>query len=812
MESLLLDIRYALRTFVKNRSFTAIVVLMLAVGTGANTAIFSVVNGVLLRPLPYPDEHRIVNVWPTYDEWLDSEVALLRLFAERHPTSYPGFKFWTEHASGFEAMAAFDGARYALAQPYGSEVVGTTTSTGGLFQVLGVQPILGRGFLPEEDRVGADRVVVLSYGFWQRQFAGYRDAVGQTLTLNGQPYTVIGVMPREFYFPDREKELYALLPDDERMTGWDSQSLSTVARLEPGLSLEDAEAGLRIVQQRANEASPESKKFSVRLVPLLEEMVGDTRATLLLLLTAGGLVLLVVTANIANLFLARATGRHREIAMRAALGAGLGSLTRQLLVEGLLLSLAGGMAGLALASWILRPLRLLIPSGFPRVADIGIDLTVVGFIVLISVFLGGFLGLVLAYQASRLSLTETLQGSATGSVGGRGRSPLRAILVVAEVAIAVILLVGAALMMTSYMRLQAIERGFDTQHLLTVRVTPMQYAVPERHQVLEFYRLVLERVRALPGAISVGLTSTLPFSGSTSVSSFTMLDNALPEGVDTRSLRQTISTDYLRSMGIPLLRGRVFSEQDDADAPRVVIINQAMADRYWPGRDPIGRQIREGSGDDGDLETIIGIVGDIKHKSLDEKIEPKRYRPLGQGSSRHMALVVRTSADPLELAPVVRRTIWDIDNGVTLRNIYSMKQLVSRSAAEPRFRTTILTLLAGIAILLSVVGVYGVIAFLVAQSVREIGVRMALGARPSDVVRHVLGFGLFLSVIGVVIGIAASIAATRVIESYLFQVSATDPMTFAAAAVLIVAIAAIASGIPAWRATKIDPAVVLKAE
>jgi predicted permease len=675
-----------------------------------------------------------------------------------------------------------------------------------------VQPILGRTFLHEEDRVGAERLVVLSYGFWQRQFAGDREAIGQTITLDGQPYMVIGVMPREFYFPDRSKELYTLLPDDDRNPEWDSQWLTTVARLEPGLSLDDAQAGLKIVQRRANEANPEPEEYSVRLVPLLEELVGDTRPTLLILLAAGGLVLLVVTANIANLFLVRATGRRREIAMRAALGAGLGSLIRQLSVEGFLLSLAGGMAGLALASWLLHPLRLLIPPGIPRVEDIGIDLNVIGFILLISVILGWFLGLVPAYQASRLSLSEILRDSATGSVGGMGQSRTRSILVVAEVALAVVLLVGATLLMTSYMKLQAVERGFDTQNLLTLRVTPAEYAFPERRQILAFQHRLLERVAALPGVLSVGLTSNLPFGGGTSVSTFTMVDDASPEGVDLRSLRQIVSADYLRSMGIPLLQGRAFTPQDDADSPRVVIINEAMADRFWPGQDPIGRQIREGSGNDGDLETIIGIVGNIKHKSLDEKIEPKRYRPLGQGSTRYSALVVRTSSDPLELASAVRRTIWDIDDRVTLRNIYSMKQLVGRSAAEPRFRTLILTLLAGIALLLSVVGVYGVIAYLVAQGVREIGVRMALGARPSDVVRHVAGFGLALSALGIGIGMAASLAATRVIESYLFEVSATDPVTFAAVAVLIVAVAAISSGVPAWRATRIDPVVVLKGE
>jgi putative ABC transport system permease protein len=812
MESLLLDIRYALRTLIKNRGFTAIAVLILAVGTGANTAIFSVVNGVLLRPLPYPDEHRLVNVWQTHDEWLDSEVALLRYFAERMPASYPVFHFWAEQNSVFEAMAAFTGNRYALSQPQGSEVIEATMFTGRLFQVLGVQPIVGRGFLPEEDRVGAERVVVLSYGFWQRQFAGAHEAVGQTISLDGRPYTVIGVMPREFYFPDRSKELYTLLHDDDRKPEWNSQSLTTVARLGSGVTLEDAQAGLKIVQQRANEANPEPEEYSVRLVPLLEELVGDTRPTLLILLAAGGLVLLVVTANIANLFLVRATGRRREIAMRAALGAGLGSLTRQLLVEGFLLALAGGMAGLALASWLLQPLRLLIPPGVPRVEDIGIDLNVIGFILMISVLLGWFLGLVPAYQASRLSLSEILRDSATGSVGGKGRSRTRSILVIAEVALAVILLVGATLLMTSYVKLQAVERGFDTQNLLTLRVTPAEYAFPERQQVLSFQRRLLESVAALPGVASVGLTSSLPFSGGTSVGTFTMVDDPSPEGVELRSLRQIVSTNYLRSMGIPLLRGRAFTRQDDEDAPLVVIINKAMADRFWPGQDPIGRQIREGSGNDGDLETIIGIVGNVKHKSLDERIEPKRYRPLGQGSTRYSALAVRISSDPLELIPVVRRTIWDIDDRVTLRNVYSMKQLVGRSAAEPRFRTLTLTLLAGIAVLLSVVGVYGVISYLVAQGVREIGVRMALGARPLDVVRHVAGFGLALSALGVGIGTTASLAGTRVIESYLFEVSATDPMTFAAVAVLIVAVAAIASGIPAWRATRIDPVVVLKGE
>lgn len=816
MGSFIKDFRYALRTLTSSPGFLAVAVITLAIGIGANTAIFSVVNGVLLRPLPYPEADRILRVYQTNLEWLDSEVALLRNFALHMPTSYPRAKAWAEDNPVFDHISSFTDRSYALTNPDRSDLIETIEFTGDLFGVLGVQAFLGRTFLPEEDEVGAERVVVLSHQTWQNRFGGDPEVLGETMVLEGTPHTIIGVLPQGFYFPERGNELYTLITDEDRDPEWGSQWLSTIGRLKPDLTLEEAQARMEIFQAGVNEidpdADPDDEPMGIRLVSFLEDVVGDTRPTLIMLLAAVGLVLLVACANIANLLLVRATGRRREIAVRAALGAGRARLTRQLLVESVLLALAGGVVGLFVAYWSLGPLRMMIPAGMPRLEDIGIHPSVLGFTLLISLLVGVLFGLAPSFQASRLSLASVLQESSLGSAGGTRRSRGRAVLVVAEVAVTVVLLVAAALLVNSYLRLQSEQRGFDTQNLLTVRVTPLEEGFPEQHDVEAFQREVLERVSALPGVLSATMASTLPFGGSTSINTFTLVDGELPEGVQARSHRQMVVPGYFLTMGIPLVRGRVFTEQDGADAPGVVVINETMAELYWPGQDPIGKQIRRGTREDGEISTVIGIVADVKHSRLDEDVEAKRYRPLSQSFRRYGTLAVRTASDPLQLAPLVRSTIWEIDNRVTLRRMSSMTELVSQSAANPRFRTLLLSLLAGIAVTLAVVGVYAVIAYSVAQGTREIGVRMALGAAPGAVVRQVIVYGLRLAVIGVALGLFAALFATSVLESYVYEVGVTDPITFLAVALLVLAVAGVASWIPARRATRIDPMVALRTE
>ncbi len=819
MGTLLKDIRYAIRTLTASPGFLAVAILTLAIGIGANTAIFSVVNGVLLQPLPYPEPDRIYQVYQTNEVWLDSEVAILRSFALHMPTSYPRARAWAQDNPVFAHLASYQDMNYALTSPDRSEPIEATAFTGDLFGVLGVQPMLGRTFLPAEDEIGAERVVVLSYGSWQNRYGGDREVIGETMILDGDPYTIVGVMPQDFYFPERTNELYTFLADEDRDDEWDSQWLSTIGRLAPGVSPEGALPGMEVVQTGVNSVDPsldpDDDPFGIRLVSQLDDVVGDTRPTLIMLLAAVGLVLLVACANIANLLLVRASGRRREVAVRAALGAGRGRLTRQFLVEGVMLAMAGGVVGLVVAFWSLGPLRLMIPGGMPRIDDISLDPSVLGFTLLVSLLVGLLFGLAPAFQASRLSLAAVLQESSLGSVGGARRSRGRSFLVVSEVAVTVVLLVGAALLVNSYLRLQGEERGFDTENLLTLRVMPVPEAFPEQHEVVRFQRELLERVSALPGVTSVTLASTVPFSGSTSVNTFSMVDGALPEGTEGRSLRQIVEPGYFRTLGISLVRGRVFTEQDSVDAPGVVIINETMAKRFWPGRDPIGKQIRQGSGDEDDdsnLRTVIGIVGDLKHRQLGEEIEAKRYRPLDQAPARNVSLAIRTASDPLQLAPLVRSTIWDVDNRVTIRRLSSMADLVSNSAAEPRFRTLLLSLLAGIAVALSMIGVYAVISYSVAQGTREIGVRMALGAEPVAVLREVVAHGLRLAVLGVIVGLGLALAATRVLESYLYEVSTTDPITFAAVALLVVAVATLSTLIPARRATRIDPMVALRTE
>jgi len=678
--------------------------------------------------------------------------------------------------------------------------------------------MLGRTFLPAEDEIGADRVVILSYGSWQNRYGGDREVIGETMILDGDPYTIVGVMPQEFYFPERTNELYTFLADEGRDDEWDSQWLSTIGRLAPGVSPEGALAGMEVVQTGINSVDPsldpDDDPFGVRLVSQLEDVVGDTRPMLIMLLAAVGLLLVVACANIANLLLVRATGRRREVAVRAALGAGRGRLTRQFLVESVMLAMAGGIVGLIVAFWSLGPLRLMIPGGMPRIDDIGIDPSVLGFTLLVSLLVGLLFGLAPAFQSSRLSLAAVLQESSLGSVGGARRSRGRSLLVVSEVAVTVVLLVGAALLVNSYLRLQGEGRGFDSENLLTLRVMQVPEAFPEQHEVVRFQRELLERVSALPGVTDVTLASTIPFSGSTSVNTFSVVDGELPEGTEGRSLRQIVEPGYFRTLGIPLVRGRVFTEQDGVDAPGVMIINETMAERFWPGRDPIGKQIRRGDDvdDDSTLRTVIGVVGDLKHRQLGEEIEAKRYRPLAQDPARYVSLAIRTASDPLQLAPLVRSTIWDVDNRVTIRRLSSMADLVSDSVSEPRFRTLLLSLLAGIAVALSMIGVYAVISNSVLQGTREIGVRMALGADPAAVLRQVVGHGLRLSALGVVIGLGVALVATRVLESYLYEVSTTDPITFVVVALLVVGVATLSTLIPARRATRIDPMVALRAD
>ncbi|HXG68906.1 MAG TPA: ABC transporter permease [Blastocatellia bacterium] len=812
METLLQDFRYGVRMLFAKPGFTAIAIFTLALGIGANTAIFSVVNGVLLRPLPYKEPDRIVQFWETnpIKNWTQANVAPANFFD------------WEKQSQSFEEMAAYFGSsskeaglsNFFLTGSGEPERVQGLYVTGGIFSVLGVNAAFGRTFLPEETWEGNHRVVVLSHNFWRRRFGADPNILGQTITLSGQDYTVIGVMPADFYFPSTEVELWTPM-------GWNSNEIAglrrphflrAIARLKPGVSLEQARAEMTAIASVLEEQYPDTNtQMGVGLGLLHEWIVSDTRLTLLVLLVAVGFVLAVACANVANLLLVRAAARTREIAIRTALGAGRWRIIRQLLTESLLLSLMGGAAGLLLALWGKDLLLAFSPENIPRLNEVRLDATVLVFALLITLVTALFFGLAPALAGAKVDLNATLKdGGQKGTTSPAGRR-LRNILVVAEIALAVVLVIGAGLLIRSFLLLRQIDPGFPHENLLTLRIS-LPTAKYQPQQVATFFQQAQERIGSLPGVKAVGATSELALQGYRWTSDFT-IEGRPPEEYGKEVRHKEITPEYFQAVSLPLLSGRAFSHADNAQSPLVVIINETLARRHFPNEDPVGKRLKlRRPEQEGPWSTIVGVVKDEKQDGLGIAVQPEMYHPLAQNPTWGMSLIVRTTGDPTGLIGAIRQEIWAIDNTLPPYDIKTMDDILYESLASERFTMLLLGIFAFVALALAGVGIYGVMLYSVTQRTREIGIRIALGARTGDVLRIVLGQAVLLALTGLAVGLAAAFALTRLLSSLLYQVSATDPATFFFISLLLGGVALLASYLPARRATKVDPMVALRYE
>ncbi|HEX8146869.1 MAG TPA: ABC transporter permease [Pyrinomonadaceae bacterium] len=804
MESLLYDLRYGLRVLRRSPLVTAAAVIALALGIGANTAIFSLVNAVVIRPLPYerPDELVLLG-------YARSEAA---------PANYLD---WKAQATTFKGMAALSFWSANLSGDGQPERYQAFLVDPDLFPVLGVRPAVGRGFLREEADPGRDKVVVLSHGLWQRRFGGDAGVVGRSINVNAESYTVVGVMPPDFEFY-RPADLWAPLafaPQEaaRRAPG----NLIVAARLKPGASLAQAQEEMNVISRQLAQLYPQTNNSPpVRIVTLHESITGGTRRALLVLLGAVVFVLLIACVNVASILLARATTRRKEMAVRAALGAGRARIVRQLLTESVLLSLLGGALGLLLAWWLVKLLVVSIPptgsNPLPRSGEIGIDATVLLFTLLISVVTGIVFGLAPALQTSDPRLGETLKESGRGSGAGstKGRR-LRSLFVVVEVAMSLVLLIGAGLMIKSFLRLLQVDTGFKPQHVLTMQTSLLQSRYATDAQVANFYKQALEKLRALPGAQAVGATSHLPLGGGNRSRVFEIEGRPQPAGQDNVGAGMRITTpDYFPALGIPLTKGRLYAERDDEKAPGVAVINEAMARRYFQGEDPVGKRLRRmgGGGQPPPWLEIVGVVGDVRHSSVDAGATPEVYVPLLQNPERGMTFVIRTAADPRALAEPARAQVLAVDKDQPVFNIKPMEQVVDESVFINRFSMYLIGLFAALALALAAVGIYSVMSYSVTQRTHEIGVRMALGARPGNILVMVLKQGMLLTLFGVLAGLAAAFGVTRYISSLLYGVSEYDLATFGLTALLLAVVALFSTYFPARQATKVDPLVALRYE
>jgi putative ABC transport system permease protein len=801
MQTLGQDLRYGARMLLKNPGFTLIAVITLALGIGATTTIFSFVNAILLRPLPYHDSERLVLI---------NEIS-----AQRGPMggiSFANLLDWREQNQVFTGIAAFGGGGYTLTGDGDPEQLPGANISYNTFEILGVSPMLGRTFHAEEDRPEHDLVVILGHGLWERRFGAKAEIIGQTITINNRPRTVIGVMPPDFKFPEISELWLPLALDTRRWTRTD-HGLGCVARLKPGATLAQAQADMNSVARRIEEQNPVTNEgMGVTLVQMREGLVTGYRKSLLILLGVVGLVLLIACANVANLLLARASARQREIAVRAALGAGRWRIFRQLLTESFLLGLIGGALGLPLAFLGLDLLLAAIPVNIPFWMKLEIDNRVLGFIAGISLLTGLVFGTAPALQASQVNLNETLKEGGRSAAGGRHHR-LRRLLVVTEVALSLILLIGAGLLMRGFLRLQEVSPGFKPENVLTMRIglPGSKYDTPEERRI--FFKELIERTGALPGVQEAGATSNLPLRGtwgrSLTVEGFPVLSVGQAPMIS----HNVITPSYLKAMGIPILMGRDFTDADTRDGLKVTIIDERLAREYWPNQSPLGKRIRFGPPEDNEpWHTIVGVVGNVKNESLSLTRSKSVYLPHAQISLSGMAVAVRATASSESLVGAIRDQVKGMDPNLPLTQVLTMTEVVSRSIWQQRLFAILFGVFAGVALLLASVGIYGVMAYSVAQRTHEIGIRLALGASRGDVLRLVIVQGMKLTVVGTVIGLAGALALTRLIESLLFEVSTTDPLTFGSVAALLGIIALLACYIPARRATKVDPLVALRYE
>jgi putative ABC transport system permease protein len=801
METLWRDIRYSIRLLFKNKVVTLVALVALALGIGANTAIFSVINAVLLKRLPYKDADQLVVIWEKLKQVDQVELS-------------PGdFAAYSERGRSFTHIAASERANFNLTGIDEPVRLEGQRATANLFETLGFTATLGRTFTDEEDRTNA-RVAVLSSRLWRNRFAGDPQIVGREIALNGSNYTVIGVMPAEFLYPapinnTKPGEIWTPRSlSTERERG--AHNLLTIGRLRPGISWEQARSEFELIsRQRSQELSKGEDGHRVNLVPLTAQVGRQQRTALYVLVGAVGLVLLIACANVANLLLTLAAGRRKEIALRLALGAKRSGIIRQLLTESLLLSLVGGGIGLLVAVWLSRAIRVLSLGQIPRAESIEVDSSVLAFTILVSVATGLIFGMAPALQASRTDLNSTLKDGARGTIGAGGHR-LRSALVIGEVALSLLLLAGAGLMIKSFWRLQQVDPGFNPQNLLSVEVTLPATRYPESQQRTAFFQQVLERVSTLPGVSAAAVVNSPPLSGRRNIDIFPIEGHPEPKGISDAPLAdfRLISPDYFRMMGIPMLQGRGFTEGDAQNTAKVTIVSQAFATKFGAGENMLGKRLRVGN----DWHTVIGVVSDIRQSGLDEAAAPHVYVSYNQAGPTRAGLLVRTTTDPLSLVAAVRGQIQAVDRDQPIYNVNTMSAMIAAAVAPRRLNLVLLGSFAALALALAAVGIYGVMANLVTQRTGEIGLRMALGAQQVDVLRLVIGRGLRLTLVGMAVGLGASFALMRLMASLLFGVSANDPFTFAAITVLLLLVALLACYMPARRATKVDPLVALRYE
>jgi len=810
MTILLDDLRFALRVMLKNPAFTLIAICTLAMGIGANTAIFTVVNAVLLRPLAFRDPSSLILVLEK------SQYPIVS-------TSYENYVDWRDQSHSFVSLEATRGGTITVTGAGDPERLNARYATAGLFPLLGVNTILGRTFRAEEDRAGGPPVVLLSYGLWQRRFGAAQDAIGKSINLDSQPYTIVGVLPRGFELL-QPADLFlpltpwaATLPDDRN---WHAGTVP-VGRLKPGVSREQARTEMVGLTKRLEEQYPVyNTGTSADVAALQGRMVQSVRPALLLLLGAVSFVLLIACVNVANLLLARAASRGREIAIRTSMGASRWRIVRALLTESLLISLAGGALGLLVAAASLGPLLRLAQDSVPQIFTVGLDRTVLLFTAIVSVLTGLIFGTIPALRTANLDLRESLNEGSRGSTSGPGQHRLRSVLVATEIALAMLLLVGSGLLLRSFARLQEVPPGFQPDHLLVADLPLSEKTYATSEQRFQFFDRVVDRAKALPGVRSAGAASFLPVSGGGGLLHFNIQGRPpkTPHDYITAGYR-TISPGYMETLGIPLLQGRYITAADAEKSPAVVVINGTMARTYFPGENPLGKHLQVGATPEKETDVpmmeIVGVVGDVL-QGLDGGPKAEMYLPYRQADAvlpvLQLSIVLRTAADPHQQATALRSALAEIDPNEPLVKVRTMEENMSATVTQPRFRTWLIGIFAGLALLLAAVGLYGVMSYSVTQRTNEIGIRVTLGAQPASVFRIIVGEGLRLSLLGVGVGTIAALLTTRVLRTFLYGISAFDPLTFVFTAALLTTVALAASFFPARRATAVDPMVALRHE
>ena len=810
MDSIIKDIRYGVRGLLKHPGFTAIVVITLALGIGASTAIFSVVNSVLLRRLPYRNADRIVAIQEHDPN------------GKRGQSTSANFLDWRAQNTVFEHLAAIKQTTTNLALSDHAERLELAQTNANFFDVFGIMPQYGRLFIPQDEQAGHEPVVVVSNTLWQRRFGSDPSLVGRQITLDGKNYTVVGVAPPGFQYPDKTElwlpplrlvpEMY---PDQDVTQSRRMGYLTVVASLKPGVSLQQAAGEMETITARLRQQFPDSnnRRFN-RVVALHDHLIGDTNKLLWLLLGAVTFVLLIGCANVANLLLASGASRQKEMAIRTALGASRLRVVRQLFTESLILALVGGAFGLFIAYWGLTAITKLLPADFPRLNEIHMDLRVLGFTLAASILTGIVFGLAPALQISRSDVQEAIRETGRGTAGSRRQSRFRQALIVVEVALSVVLLAGAGLLFRSFLQLQSVNTGFVSQQVLTARLTPSGTNYVNDADCAKFYNGVIEKVSAIPGVQDAGLINTLPlYKGPTSGFRVEGRPVTTPDKWPSVNYR-VVSSNYFRAMGIPVLQGRAYTDRDDEKAPLVMIVNQQVAEEIFPGENPVGKRITFGGMTDGQPRwfEIVGVVANVRSVELREAPTAELYFSARQDLWPAMSLVVRSTVEPGSLSASVRQAVNEVDRSVPVADLKTMDHIVSESITQPRFNLFLIALFGAVAMVLSAAGIYGVTAYTVTQRTHELGIRIALGAQVSDVLKMILGQGMVVIGIGLVVGLAAAFALMRLLRSLLFGVGENDPLTFVAITVVLVLVALIACYIPARRATKVDPLVALRYE